>query len=204
MTTTRDGGGKSGAERDPEEFIRLLEGCKSALYRFARGAVWDRNRVEDVLQEAMLEGYRSFPRFELGTNFRAWMMLILARTIYARNKQFRRQIERETPVDGHDLDVQVASPPGKATADALPKEDLDRWLEDTSEEVKRAVEDLPETQRTVFLLRAAEGLSYQEVADALDIPIGTVMSHLARARVKLRERLYDHARDLGLTGGRLG
>ncbi len=191
-------------EHTPEEFLRLLDQCRDALYRFARGATWDRSRVEDVLQEAILEGYKSFHRFELGTNFRAWMMLILSRTIYPKNRQYRKQLDRETQLDARDLDASTAARESLTDPDgATPLDDIEGFLDQTSDEVRRAIEDLPPAQRTVFLLRAAEGLSYNEVAEALEIPIGTVMSHLARARVKLRERLYGHARDIGLAGQRM-
>ncbi len=197
------------APADAEAFLQLLEANRDTLYRQARRHVWDQNAAEDVLQEAIFEGLRSFHRFERGTNFGGWMMRILTRTVWAANRKHGRRLEAETPVEATDLEalatnqVTEETPVDERAAGRGTEGEVavERFLEETSDEVVAALDELTPTQRRAFLLRGAHERSYREIAEELGIPVGTVMSHLARARRKLRERLHELATDLGLAGG---
>ena len=133
---------------------------------------------EDLLQETYLQAWRSFHRFEAGTNCRAWLYEIL---LYTYASQSRRRMRQPFLVD---LDA--------AGESALLVEPL---TPDTlsAEAVKAAFDRLPETFRTLVVLVDVEGLTYREAAEALDIPIGTVMSRLSRGRGLLRLELARHA-----------
>ena len=158
-----------------------------------------RNRAdaEDLVQETMLKAYRSFDSFTEGTNLRAWLFRILTNTFINtyRAKQVRPQ---ESDLDElEDLHLYRHLPSlarhlrGKSAEDEV----LDLFTDD---EVKRALEDLPESFLIPVLLADVQDFSYQEIADMLDIPIGTVMSRLHRGRKALQKALVIFATERGL------
>jgi RNA polymerase sigma-70 factor (ECF subfamily) len=149
----------------------------------------DEPGAEDLVQESMLKAYRSWDRFETGTNSRAWLMTILRNTFI---NHYRKQKSRPVPVDYEELAERPAS---SVLYKADPEGRLFRGVMD--EEVIAAIDQLPEDFRVVVVLSDVEGLSYQEVADLVDVPVGTVKSRLFRARRRLQERLYDYAVDMG-------
>lgn len=161
-----------------------------ALYGLAlRLAGGDEPRAEDLVQEAVLKAYRAWDRFEAGTNCRAWLMTILRNTFI---NQFRQQKARPSPVEFD----QVAERPSSDTLyDADPEGRIfDRMIDD---QVIAAIDALPDEFRVAVVLSDLEGLSYQEVAELMGIPVGTVKSRLFRARKRLQERLYDYAVEMG-------
>jgi RNA polymerase sigma-70 factor (ECF subfamily) len=147
-----------------------------SLYNFARWLAQNPNDAEDLVQETYLKALRSFGTFEPGTNFRAWIFQILKNTFLgSRSKVEWRMTEA---MDGEeDLPIVSATPEslliGRSDADA----------------VRSAIEQLPVIFREVILLCDVEEASYREIAEILSIPIGTVMSRLARARKTVREAL---------------
>ena len=175
------------------EFMALLEPERDALWRFARRMSWDAASAEDSLQDAIVVAWRKYDSFTPGTSFRAWTFRILSNTILNANNQLRRNLQRQVLSENLDL------------VSALEKEDAyDKVLEDpegllaqVGDEVRGAVKALPPAERMVFLLRAVEGFAYKEIAAALEIPIGTVMSHLFRARARLREFLAEYVQQTG-------
>ncbi len=175
------------------EFTALLEPERDALWRYADRVCWDRSSAEDCVQEAVLIAYRKFDTFTLGTSFRAWIFRILANCILNANNGLRRR--QSKVVSSEHMDLVEALDKEEAYQGVL--EDPEPLLDRVSEEVRNAVKGLSPGERMVFLLRAAEGFSYREIADAVEIPIGTVMSHLHRARAKLREALTEHAESTG-------
>lgn len=182
----------------PEQFVRLLEPERDALWRFAARMSWDRATAEDSLQEAVMIAYRKFETFTLGTSFKAWMFRILANVILNANHRTRRHLQRH--VSPERLDLIESLEREQVYQDVLA--DPDQVLEHVTDPVRRAVQSLPPHERMVFLLRAAEGFRYKEIAALLDIPMGTVMSHLFRARGRLRETLADYARTSGFVRDR--
>jgi len=149
--------------------------------------------AQDVAQDALVKAYLGFDQFELGTNFRAWMLRIVTNTYI---NEFRRR--RRTP-EMMPWETLTAETAGKVAAEAgepLPEEQA---LADSLEaEIEEALAGLPEVFREAVLLCDMHGLSYREIADALKVPIGTVRSRIARGRALLQEQLKQYARSRGL------
>jgi RNA polymerase sigma-70 factor (ECF subfamily) len=179
---------------DAERFLRLLEPVRNSLHRFAVRNVWRRDQVADVVQETVMTAWRHFPAFEPGTNFRAWMFKILLNTLYRINRKTNRA--REVRFDTDMFDAQPSLDREEAWASVL--DDPQRVLDSLDDRVVRALDALSPTERHCFLLRLLEDFSYKEIAEQLAMPLGTVMSHVYRARMKLRERLAALALEEGL------
>jgi RNA polymerase sigma-70 factor, ECF subfamily len=149
--------------------------------RLFRMAMWfERNRAsaEDAVQETMLQALRSFHRYQPGTNCRAWLITILRRVLANRRRASRRSLLVEDPDDViADTTAFVPSP----------RQDL------TDEDVLLALRTLPLPFQEAIVLCDVEGLTYKEIAEALDIPVGTVMSRLHRGRARLRAELATFA-----------
>ena len=149
----------------------------------------DEARSEDLVQDAILKAYRSWDRFETGTNCRAWLMTILRNTFI---NEFRRVKSRPTSVEFEEI---AERPPADTLFEADPEGQIfERIIDD---EVIAAIEELPDDFRIPIVLSDIEGLAYQEIADLLEIPVGTVKSRLFRARKRLQERLYEYAVEMG-------
>lgn len=170
-----------------DEFLDAIEAHRHEFFRFILRNVWDSGVAEDVFSQAVLAAYESRARYTPGTNFRAWMYRILANKCFVAN--------RETMRGGGALEDDAARTADRAP-DAL--EHPEAVLDQCGDEVFRAMRALSTAQRTCLLLRAVERFSYQEIADILEIPVGTVMTHLARGRRKLREELVEYARKQGV------
>jgi RNA polymerase sigma-70 factor (ECF subfamily) len=168
-----------------------------SLYNAALRMTRNRADAEDLVQETYLRAYRGFDSFEEGTNLKAWLYRILTNT-YINSYRAKKRRPEETELDEvedlylyHRIGGLEAAMAGRSAEDEL----LDRFSE---AEVKEAVEDLPENFRMAVLLADVEGFSYKEIAEILDIPIGTVMSRLHRGRKALQKRLYAFAVDRNL------
>lgn len=181
---------KSGSRR----FLDLLEPIRDQLYRYARRAAWRENDVPDIIQEAAMTAWRTFDKFEGGTNFRAWMFQILVNTTFSFNKRVKRQ--REVPFDHAEVDPADALERESAWSEVLDHPDMLAGL--IGERIVRSLERLNDVERQCFLLKLLEDFGYKDVAAMLAIPVGTVMSHVHRARMKLREDLAAVAVERGL------
>lgn len=156
------------------------------LYRVARRLTRDPHEAEDLVQETFMKAYRAFERFEMREyGIRPWLLKILNNTFL--NRQAR---EKKAP-KATDQQTLEETQPGEV-ADVAPLE-LD--FERVDEEVKQAIDRLAPEFRTVLLLWATMEFSYQDIADTLELPIGTVMSRLHRARQQLTRSLNDYARE---------
>jgi len=151
--------------------------------------------AEDLVQETFLNAFRSLDRFEEGTNLRAWLFRILNNAFISQYRRRKRRpsssIEDVTEYYLYDHLVEGGAAPRTENPE---QEVLDRIGD---EAVLRALEDLPVEFRQVELLADVEGFSYREIADILNIPIGTVMSRLYRARRRLQKMLWQEAQELG-------
>ncbi len=178
-------------EADIAEFVPQLY---SAAMRMTRNPA----DAEDVLQEALLKAYRGYHTFTRGTNLKAWLYRILTNTyINAYRKEARRPSEVELgELEDLYLFKRLGESDGGATISAE-EEALDRFV-DT--DIKAAVEALPDNFRLPVLLADVEGFSYKEIAEIMDVPIGTVMSRLHRGRKALQRALWQVAEDRGMTG----
>lgn len=153
--------------------------------------------AEDLVQETMLRGYRSFDTFTEGTNLRAWLYRILTNSFINRYRSKQRRPEETDLADIEDLYLYRRVSSLESAVSSLSAEDefLDLFTDD---EVKAAVEHLPDTFRLPVLLADVEGFAYKEIAEMLDIPVGTVMSRLHRGRKAMQKELYEFARARGL------
>lgn len=153
--------------------------------------------AEDVVQETFLKAYRAYASFEAGTNLKAWLYRILTNTYINR---YRKQSRRPDEVDLGEVEdlylyrkiSSANSPDSLQSAEEAVLEGL------VDEDVKAAVEALPERFRMPVLLADVEGFSYKEIAEIMDVPIGTVMSRLHRGRKQLQKALWKFAEERGL------
>jgi len=165
-----------------EEFEAAALPHLNDLYRTAASLLGDRTEAEDLVQETYLHAWKSFHRFELGTNCRAWLFKILFHRLHhQRRKWFRLRLAKSD--DTLEQTLQYAPPVPEALHD---------------EEVLAALEKIPVDFREVLLLADVEEFTYKEVAAALDIPVGTVMSRLSRGRRLLRGELAGLAASMGI------
>jgi RNA polymerase sigma-70 factor (ECF subfamily) len=171
-----------------------------ALYRTGLRMTRSEAEAEDLVQETYIRAFRFREQFTPGTNLKAWLFRILTNTFI---NQYRRKAARPETTELDDVEESILYrhmrdvSPGSSSPD--PEAELiDNTL---SSEVKEALEALPEKFRTTLLLDV-EGFSYKEIAEMLDIPIGTVMSRLHRGRKFMQKRLYDLARDRGIAAAR--
>ena len=162
-------------------FEELAMPLFDSLYNFARWLVQNSNDAEDLVQETYLKALRSFASFQPGTNFRAWIFQILRNSfLSSRSKLERRVTVALNPEeDGPELAVDTETP------------ETILMNRSDSELMQRAIEDLPVHYRETLLLCEVEEMSYLEIAEVLSIPIGTVMSRLARARKAVRESIVS-------------
>ena len=149
------------------------------LYNFARWLTQDTTEAEDLVQETYTKALRGFSSFQAGTNFRAWMYRILRNSFLSSRTGLRTTIPINTEED------EILLPANSTTPESVLIEQADR------ETVQHALADLPVPFREILLLCEVEEMSYQEIAETLTVPMGTVMSRLFRARRALRDLLRN-------------
>jgi RNA polymerase sigma-70 factor (ECF subfamily) len=163
----------------PPTFEHLMLPHLDAAYNLARWLLRDPHDAEDAVQEAFLRAYRAFDRFR-GEDGRAWLLTIVRHVCYSNLRRERREPLAETYSDeAH------GSTHDPAEANSL------AWQEVKSELLRQALDRLSVEFREVIVLHELEGLGYREIAGIAEIPIGTVMSRLARARQKLQAEVVD-------------
>ncbi len=169
-------------EQTINDFETIAMPHMNDLYRTARRTLGNQTEAEDVVQETYLQAWKSFHRFEPGTNIRAWMFKIMFHVIqHHRRKAWRLVTVKEEEEFVFDQLVYEAP---------VPQELRD-------EDVLAALDEVPEHFRAVILLADVQEFSYKEVAEALGIPMGTVMSRLNRGRKLLRSALGGIAANYG-------
>jgi len=182
---------------DQDRFADDAMPFMDALYTAAMRMTHNAADAEDLVQETFLRGYRGYPRFEEGTNLRAWLYRILTNTFINSYRSKQRRPQESDLGEIEDLYLYrrlggvEASQRGRSAEDEL----MDFV---TDAEVKAALDELPEQFRVAVLLADVEGFSYKEIAEILEIPIGTVMSRLHRGRKGLQRLLGDYAVQRGL------
>ena len=176
-----------------EDFLEQVERYKDEFYRYVLRVLWDGSVADDVFSSAVLAAWENRHKFTPGTNFRAWMYRILTNKCYVANRETGRT---PTPLDDVPEYSLLALREDRSYHDVL--EDPERFLQQCGDEIHHAMKQLSTAQRACILLRGVEKFSYKEIADILDIPVGTVMTHLSRGRAKLRGELMEYALQQGL------
>ena len=167
------------------------------LYAAAMRVTRNRADAEDLVQETYLKGFRSFHTFNEGTNLRAWLFRILTNTYINKYRKQQRGFDESDLGDIEDLYLYKRMGTFEdASIGRSAEESLMTMLPD--DEVKQALENLPENFRLPVILADVEGFAYKEIAEILEIPIGTVMSRLHRGRKAMQKALHDYAAARGL------
>ncbi len=181
--------------RFQDDALPLLDSLYGGALRMTRNPA----DAEDLIQETMLRAYRSFDRFEAGTNLKAWLFRIMTNAYINtyRKKQREPQKVSQDEVEDFDLyqELKDHDPQFSATPETIVLDGL------VDSDIIDAIDDLPEQFRLAVVLSDVEGFSYAEMAEIMDVPMGTVMSRLHRGRKALQKRLWDIARDRGIVKG---
>lgn len=184
-----------GTMADQATFVEDTEPFMRSLYSTAVRLTGNPTDAEDLVQETYLRAYRSYDSFRVGTNLRAWLFRILTNAHINRYRARKRRPDETELDDIEDLylyrRLRDQNRYGQSAEDQL-------MALFSEAEVVQAVEALPDAYRMAVLLADVEGFSYKEIAEILDIPVGTVMSRLHRGRKSLQKELYDFAEARGL------
>jgi len=179
-----------------EDFEAGVLAQLDSLYRTALRLTRNPQEAEDLVQETMLKAFRFADSYQRGTNLRAWLFRILNTSAINRfRKQATHPVTTSLP-EGEDFYLynRIRDMTGQELNAAAEDEVLSQYLD---EDVYRALNNLPLNFRMPVILADIEGLSYKEIAEALQIPIGTVMSRISRARRQLQQSLWEYGKERG-------
>jgi RNA polymerase sigma-70 factor, ECF subfamily len=170
---------------EPPTFEQLMLPHMDSAYNLARWLLRDPHEADDAVQEAFLRAFKAFGKFR-GADGRAWLLTIVRNVCYSIMRAGKKAHMRETFSDELHGSVEDG-----AASNAV------AWLEVHSDLLNRALERLPTEFREVIVLHEIEGLAYRQISDVADIPLGTVMSRLARARGRLQVEILAIADEGG-------
>ncbi len=192
------GNGVQGAEKEDRRtvFSRQALPYLDAMYAVALRLTSNDKEAEDLVQDAMLRAFRFFDKFQQGTNLKAWLLKVMTNVFLNRVK---KSPNRPALVDFDTLE-EVLGEADDGRESVTSSSELFRELLD--DDVARALDELPLEYRTPVLLSAIEDLSYKEIADIMDCPVGTVMSRLYRGRKMLERSLRTYAESIGFLKGK--
>lgn len=177
------------------EAIPLLDSLYAAAMRMTRNPA----DAEDLVQDTMMRAYRSFNRFEAGTNLKAWLFRIMTNAYINTYRRRQREPQKLSQEDVQDFDLYQQlkdhDPRFSETPESLV---LDSLLD---ADIARALDELPEQFRLAVILSDLQDFTYAEMAEIMDVPMGTVMSRLHRGRKALQKRLWELARERGIVRG---
>ena len=182
---------------DRARFTELTMEYMPALYTAALRMTRNPSDAEDLVQETYLKAYRAFDGFTEGTNLKAWLYRILTNTYINAYRAAKRRPDVSDVEDVEDLYLyrRLATGDGVVSGRSAEDEALDSFTDD---EVKAAIESLPDAFRIAVLLADVEGFSYKEIAEITEVPIGTVMSRSHRGRRALQKALGTYGLERGL------
>ena len=178
------------ARRFEREAMPYLDQLYGAAMRLTR----DPHDAEDLVQETYAKAFASFHQYKPGTNLKAWLYRILNNTFISNYRKAQRRPKQASSPEVEDWQEYEAASHSSTGLMSAEMEALEKL---PNSEIREALAQLPEDRRLAVYLADVEGFSYQEIADIMDTPIGTVMSRLHRGRRQLRELLADYAKGLG-------
>jgi RNA polymerase sigma-70 factor (ECF subfamily) len=187
--------------RDPatpeaDRFLALLKPIERDLETYCRRLIWEPQDAPDALQNAVMRAFGAFDRYHADASFRAWMFKILTREAFAMNRKHARIARHEFQLEPEELaELPSGAEPVQPDCQPLSPEALNEAIEPV---LAAGLKTLTDTERAVLLLRAIGDLRYREISDSLDIPLGSVMGNLARARQKMRARIARSVRRTNL------
>ena len=181
--------------RFQSEALPLLDSLYGGALRMTRNPA----DAEDLVQETMLRAYRSFDRFEAGTNLKAWLFRIMTNAYINTYRKKQREPKKVSSDEVEDFDLYQELKDHDPQWEMTPENLVLNSLVDS--DIIEAIDDLPEQFRLAVVLSDIEGFSYAEMAEIMDVPLGTVMSRLHRGRKALQKRLWEIARDRGIVRG---
>lgn len=174
-----------------------------AVYRFALRLSGSRDQAEDLVQETFLRAFKSWDQYTQGTRAKSWLFTI-CRNVFLRGRE-RRQRHDEIVAETVDRSASGLNPVNPVWVSVLgvdPEGDFFEAIVD--DRVIEAIERLPEEYRTAVVLSDLEGLPYAEIAELMEVPVGTVKSRLFRGRRQLQKGLYDYAVEMGYISAQTG
>ncbi len=175
-------------EGDREAFGQLVDEYKDKIYNYVARMLNDPYQAEDVTQEAFLRAYKSLPRFRGASSFHTWLYRIasnLAIDVVRKRKRSEPAFSLDEPLESDDGEYEREIP------DETGGPEERTSTRETRVAVRRAIMDLPEKLRDVMILYELQGETYEDIADILDVPLGTVKSRLFNARNRLKESLEE-------------
>lgn len=175
-----------------EDAMPLMDQLYSAALRMTRNAA----DAEDLVQETYMKAYRAYERFEAGTNLKAWMYRILTNSYINRYRAKQRRPDESDIADVEDMYLYRRLGGEQSSIGTSAEESFLNTVTDSA--IKDAIEAIPENFRMAVLLADVEGFAYKEIAEILDIPIGTVMSRIHRGRKALEKQLHSYAEERNL------
>lgn len=169
---------------DADRFLALLRPIERDLELYCRRLIWQPQDAADAIQNTVLRAFAAFDRYRPNASFRAWMFQILTREVFALNRKHARIARHEFQLEPEELEAledrdQPSAGPQTLATPAVLADALD-------EKLVEALKTLTDNERAVLLLRAIGEMRYREIAQSLEVPLGSVMGHLARARQKMR------------------
>ncbi|MBN2425652.1 MAG: sigma-70 family RNA polymerase sigma factor [Calditrichaceae bacterium] len=182
------------AENKQREFSELIEPHISSLYSTALRMTRNQNDAEDLVQDTLYKAYKALAQYQRNTNFRAWIFRILVNTFITAYRKAVKQPQKVSYDDLEEFFLYKRLDETVSIQETSKEEFLESMFDD---DVKEALEALPYQFRLVVLLCDVEGFSYNEIANIIDAPLGTVMSRLYRGRKLLQRQLWDYAKKRG-------
>jgi RNA polymerase sigma-70 factor (ECF subfamily) len=182
-------------QRFEDEALPLLDSLYAGALRMTRNPA----DAEDLVQDTMVRAYRAFNRFEPGTNLKAWLFRIMTNAYINTYRKKQREPQKVSQDDLEEFDLYQELKNRDPNYEATPETLVLGSLVDS--DIIEAIDELPEQFRMAVVLSDIEGFSYAEMAEIMDVPMGTVMSRLHRGRKALQKRLWEIAREQGIVKG---
>ena len=182
------------SKRANEKFEKLIHPLLRSMYSTAMRMTHNHNDAQDLVQETLYKGFRAFDQFKLNTNFRAWIFRILVNTYITTYRRVKKQPQQLSYDDLEEFYLYKKLDEEESLQEVSKESFIENMFDD---DIKAALESLPYQFRLVVLLCDVEGFSYNEIADIINAPLGTVMSRLFRGRKLLQQSLWKYAKKKG-------